>query len=305
MFCKIIQDSQSSLGVDLKYSNNVELEALISSAISCVESGTPNNTGIEIYKVIKKTPTFLLAPNNQHKEERFHIGAKLVTFNGVDKNGKLIRETWDDGVAVLNDNSVILRNENPITYPDGHALAGQVVKGRYLKAQDHKEWEQIEKEALASGKVADPNEILFEIDQNGPDMLFNEYVSDTGFVKDNYGIEVTTEWQKALKLEPSYAVHIPDDFLEVKNAENLKISVQTGDYVMLSVKKGAVNDVFAITEDWLDQTYKDYDQHLEDLADIDGTEDKDAEIKKTQERIDLLTMQLEKEKQKLEDLRRE
>ena len=112
----------------MAYTENTTLNDLIESAVESVTSGSSNET---LTVMIKKSPTKILLASSQHIERRYQPGAKLVTYNGIDAQGNPIQETWGGGVAVIKDNSVILSNVNPLTYPEGHELAGQEVKGDY------------------------------------------------------------------------------------------------------------------------------------------------------------------------------
>ena len=115
-------DSNNKLGASFQEI----LDEFIERTVCAVEQG---NTG-GLTAVIKKTPTPILKASENHPETRYCQGSELVTYTGIDEDGSLVQETWGGGVAVIKDDSVILRNADPITYPEGHELAGQEVRGR-------------------------------------------------------------------------------------------------------------------------------------------------------------------------------
>ncbi len=223
-----------------KYANKEELNTKINEAVASIEQGETNG----LTAMIKNTPTLLLRASEQHEQTRYQPGKQLVTYNGMDEQGNPIQETWGGGVADIKQDSVILKNEQPIQYPEAHELAGQDVKGFYNE----------------DGK--------FVVDQdNGKTTLFNEYVSDVDFVKGAYGLEAKQEWQKGFKLQPSYMLQIPEETGDVAiiTKSGTEINVTGGDYVIIDSKKGKVTSVHGCEKSWLEKTYIDLEEHLKTL----------------------------------------
>ena len=215
----------------MAYANNETLDNLILGAVASIEQGTPASY---LTLMIKQTPTYILKADPAHKETRFRPQSQLVTYTGITKDGQLIIETYNGGVTALADDSVILTNDKPITYPEGHELQGTPVKGTY------------------------DNDGIFTVDQkNGKDTLRNEYVSAVKWVKDNYGVTATTEWKVGFKLKPSYIMQIPSDLEKVviKISNGREETREGGDYVVIDSKEGKVNSVHAIEKKWLADTY--------------------------------------------------
>jgi len=225
----------------MTYSNNQKLDDLIQESVSSIEAGKPH---AGLTAMIKNSPTYLLLASPNHTESKYQPGHKLVTYNGVDKDGKPIQETWGGGVAEIKDNSVILRNAESVRYPDGHELAGKEVKGFYKEDGTF---------------VVDP--------KNGTTTLFNEYVSDVEFVKDAYGVQAIEQWQTGLKLQPSYVLQIPSDLGQVAiiTKSGVEINLSGGDYVVIDAKKAKVTSVHGCESRWLDKTYVTLDSHLSTL----------------------------------------
>lgn len=220
-----------------EHSPDQRLNSLITKSVDAIESGKELE-GLE--KSIKNTPTGILAASPDHDQTRFQPGEKLVTYNGIDESGNPIQETWGGGVAEINDDSVILKNEEPIRYPEGHKLSGQEVRGDFQ-----------------------PDGIFVVNQDTGNETLFNEYVSDKEFVQSAYGIDASSEWQTRLKLEPSYLFEIPDDVENtvVKTRSGVEINVGPGDYVAIDTKKGKVNSIRGIEKSWKDKTYVSWDEY--------------------------------------------
>jgi hypothetical protein len=236
----------------MTYSENQDLEGLILGAVSSIESGKPSEN---LTAMIKNAPTHILLASSSHSEVRYQPGHKLVTYNGIDKDGKLIQETWGGGVAEIKDNSVILKNADPIKYQEGHKLAGQEVKGFYKEDGSF---------VIDQDKGT---ERLFNEYVSGETTLFNEYVSDFDFVKGAYGVHANTSWQTGLKLQPSYVFQIPSEMENVKVATKagVEISLNGGDYIIIDAKKGKVLSVHGCEKSWLDKTYVSLESHLAGL----------------------------------------
>lgn len=228
-----------------EYSPDPKLEEMVRSAMQTInEGGDIAAAGLE--KRIKATPTFIMRASESQPQKRYQPGNKLFTYNGVDAEGSLIRETYNDGVAELSDNSVILKNEAPIIYPEGHSLAGEQVKGYY----------------------ADSGEFIID-QEHGDTYLYNEYVSTVEKVRDElYGIEANDqEWQSGFKLEPVYTFKIPDEIEDKAVVTDGGTEVRPGDggSVVINTKKGKTTSIQAIAEDWLDRTYVPWDEYQEKL----------------------------------------
>jgi hypothetical protein len=236
----------------MTYSKNQKLEELILDAISSIESGKPNEN---LTAMVKNTPTHILLASPDHDEYRYQPGHTLVTYNGIDKDGNLIQETWGGGVAEIKENSVILKNAEPIKYKEDHKFAGQEVKGFYKKDGTF---------VIDQEKGTDR---LFNEYVSGETTLFNEYVTDFDFVKDAYGVSATTEWQSGLKLQPSYVFKIPSEMENVKVATKagVEISLTGGDYIIIDSKKGKVISVHGCEKSWLDKTYVPLERYLSSL----------------------------------------
>ena len=217
---------------DTTYCSDPKLNALITQQIQAIQSG---NSGATI-KVIKNQPTQLLRASSRHDVYRYRPGSVLITYNGIDNSGQPIQETWGGGTANINEDSVILRNTEPICYPKDYKdpeLAGKPVRGYYL---------------LGGTFVVDPKKPYVT--------LFNEYVSTAEDVRKLYGVDATEEWQEALKLSYSYVFKIPEGFKDVfidPNDKNIKLS--SGDYVVIDAKDGKVTSVHGIEASWFDKTY--------------------------------------------------
>lgn len=225
------------------YSNNKTLNDLIEKAIISVEEG---KTLEGLTAMIKNSPTRILKASQNHKEKRYCPGNKLVTYNGIDQDGNPVQETWGGGVAEIKEDSVILKNEEPIKYSKEHKLAGSDVKGFYTEDN------------------------IFVVDQkNGNETLFNEYVSDVNFVKGAYGILATEKWQKGLKLQPSYVLEIPSELgsVAITTKSGVSINLNSRDYVVIDAKKGKVSSVHGCERSWLNKTYKNLEDHLKTLQD--------------------------------------
>lgn len=225
----------------MTYSNNQKLEDMISTAVASIEAGTPNTS---LTAMVKNSPTYILLASVNHAENRYQPGHQLVTYNGVDKEGNPIQETWGGGVAEIKADSVILRNAEPLRYPEGHELAGKEVRGFYQE----------------DGR--------FVVDQkNGTTTLFNEYVSDVEFVKGAYGVQATEQLQTGLKLQPSYVMQIPSDIgqVAITTKSGVEINLSGGDYVVIDAKKNKVTSVHGCENSWLGRTYVSLESHLSTL----------------------------------------
>ena len=224
----------------MTYSTNQQLEAMIQQAVLSIEEGRPLPC---LTPMIKNQLTMILLASSKHSETRYQPGNKLVTYNGISQDGTPIQETWGGGSAIISENSVILRNAQPIKYPQGHPLAGTEVRGSYKE------------------------DGTFEVDQNGLTVLYNEYVSDVKYVKGAYGIEANEQWQSGLKLQPSYVLQIP---LSVGKAaivtkSGVEINLSGWDYVVIEAKKGKVLSVHGCERSWLKSTYVLLETHIQSL----------------------------------------
>jgi hypothetical protein len=223
------------------YSNNARLNELIEGAVSSIEIGS---SAEGLTAMIKNAPTGILKASSTHEESRYRPGNQLVTYNGMDADGKPVQETWGGGVADITEDSVILKNVEPIRCAEGHELAGKEVNGTYQE----------------DGK--------FVVDQeNGAVTLFNEYVSDVDFVKGAYGVEATEQWQTGFKLQPSYVLEIPTDMgdVTITTKSGVEINLTGGDYVVIDTKKDKVTSVHGCESGWLDKTYRNLEDHLRTL----------------------------------------
>lgn len=230
---------------NFEYSPDPKLDELVMKAMQIIdEGGDTIAAGLE--KRIKATPTFIMRASETQPQRRYQPGNRLLTYTGVDVDGRLIKETYKDGVSEVGTDSVILKNEAPITYPEGHERAGEQVKGYYN----------------------DDGE--FVIDQeNGDTYLYNEYVSNVAKVRDElYGVEANDqEWQSGFKLEPVYTFKIPDEIEDKVILTDGGTEVRPGDggSVVINTKKGKTTSVQAIAEDWLEKTYVPWDEYQERL----------------------------------------
>lgn len=221
----------------MSYSNNTTLNEIIEQAVSSIEQGN-----IDAFtQMIKTKPTAMLKAESDRKEIRYRVGSNLITYNGVSKGGKPIQETFGGGVENIENDSVIMKNVEPLKYPEGHPLEGQEVKGYYKS----------DGKFIASQKI-------------GKTTLFNEYVSDVDWVKRNYGVTATREWQQGFKLEPSYIIPIPET---VGNVELLarNIRLTSGDYVVIDTKKGKIDSVHGIEKGCLDRTYTPMAEYIKNV----------------------------------------
>jgi hypothetical protein len=160
-----------------QYSPNPVIQERVKEAIDSIIAGTPV-AGIS--KNIKAIPTGVLLASSEHVQPRYRPGNTLFTYTGMKPEGELVLEAGEYGQTKILETSVILNNIEPIRYPAGHALAGQVIRGVYTEAG-----------------VFVANETLDEV-------LSNEWVSDINWVKENYGVEATTSRQYAFKLHPTF-----------------------------------------------------------------------------------------------------
>ncbi|MFC1698229.1 hypothetical protein ACFL1H_07860 [Nanoarchaeota archaeon] len=219
------------------YSNYGDINKTIIKAIASILANNPIE-GLKAF--IKNKPTMILLASPDHDKVRYQPGNQLVTYNGIDEKGRLIQETWGDGVADITAESVILQNKEPIKYSQGHSLDGVAVKGYY--GEDSK----------------------FVIDQeNGDEILFNEYVSNLDFVKGAYGIDASTKWQEGYKLDPSYVFQIPQ--LHIKTKSGIEINLNGGDFVVIDSKNGEIKSVHGVEAQCFNDTYIDLDKHKKKL----------------------------------------
>ncbi len=236
-----------------EYSTNAELNARIKQAIDHINSGS-DPAELSLEKRIKNAPTYIMRASADQPQKRYQPGSKLLTYTGVDAGGQLIKETYNDGVTEISDNSAILKNEAPILYPEGHEMAGEQVKGYY---EDNGE---------------------FVVDQvQGDTFLYNEYVSTVDKVRDElYGVEANDqEWQAGLKLDPVYTFAVPEDNMaplddgkvgvEIITDGGKKIRVYSGGSAVINTKKGKATSVQGIAAEWLDKTYIPWDEYQESL----------------------------------------
>ncbi len=213
---------------EVSYSDNSLLNDLIKKNVDLIKDGKVKGFSV----MIKNKPTLILKASKDHLEWRYRPGNKLITYTGV-KNGKLIKETWGGGVVDIKSDSVILKNSEPIKDDNG-----KEVRGYYKEGTSE-----------------------FVIDSKGNQFLFNEYVSDVGFVKSAYGVSPSNKWQEGFKRDPSYVFEIPNTVkgygsINVITLDGVKIELSIGDFVVVDTKKGKVQSVHGIKKSWLNKTYK-------------------------------------------------
>ena len=218
-----------------EYSNIPALNDLIEQAVVSVEQGKKDG----LVEMIKNSPTYILKASPNHKETRYHVGEQLVTYIGIEADGKPKRETYKDGKANIQEDSVILKNAEPIKN-----MHGQEMRGFYEK------------------------DGTFVVDEKGTEVLFNEYVSNLKFVDENYKVQPTEQWQKGFKLQPSYILEIPADMKDIviKTNSGAEIKLTGGDYVVIDSKKGKVSSVHGCERSWLNKTYVSLEEHLKTLG---------------------------------------
>jgi hypothetical protein len=225
--------------IEVKYSSNEELNIFIKNLIEKIQKGEIPDGAV---KMKKNSPTKLLKadPSNAHK--RYQPGGRLITYTGMNKDGDLIKETYGGGVADIKDNSVILQNQEPRRYPKDYmdpSLVGQPIKGEFN------------------------DDGTFVVDQNGETVLYNEYVSDTEFVKGAYGVDLNTEdiaWHTAIKLDPSFVIKNPGiTGAEIVGKNGVKNELFPDSYIVIDAKVKneaiTVQSVHPITEKDLADTY--------------------------------------------------
>jgi|GEM_PF-835497 len=221
-----------------EYCDNPIVEALIVSAVDALEAGSdPAGTR----KVIKRVRTGIFSASPDNEEARYRPGSTLVTYSSVDKEGNLILLGGPGQKALIENDSVILRNEYPIRYPAGHPLADRVVRGDYQP------------------------DGTFVIDQTtGKDRLFNEYISGRDYVRDEFGMDPTPEWQFCRKLFPSFALAMPDSVEGdvLIRFQDMTTPVHASDWVLLDARKSEVTSVRGIEDYWFKRTYLDYAEHI-------------------------------------------
>ncbi len=220
---------------------NAEAQDAINRKITELVGEIESGDAKQVKKMIKKSPTGLLKANSDDAT-RHKSGEKLVTYVGVNEDGSPKKETGDYAVATIKDDSVILRNEKPISGLDGKPL-----KGRYEGSE-------------------------FIPDPEGEELLYNEYVSDEKFVETAYGVNPGEgEWKEALKLIPSYVYEVPDEMfpesgdITVTTGAGTEIKLFKGGVVAFDTKKGKVISVRGIEGSQLADTYQDYDEYLESI----------------------------------------
>ncbi len=233
------------------YSNNESLDELISNAVESIEQSAPLT---KLTSMIKNAPTKILLASPNHGESRYQPGNELVTYTGIDDDNNLIRETWNDGVAVIKKNSVILRNSSPIMYGENSKNRTGVVQVAYS-------------DDGTAVPVVLPKKVVAVENNANLGTLYNEYVSDVDWVKNNYGVQATTQWQSGLKLQPSFVFEIPSTYGDVNviTKKGIEISLKGGDYVVLDAKNDKVSSVHGIAKSWLDKTYTNMETYLKSL----------------------------------------
>lgn len=219
------------------------LYALISLATQEIDAFGRDESKLTLVDLVIKRPdkpTGILLASETHYEERYRPGSKHITWI-MEANG-LKNETYGAESSDITPSSVILKNIDPLRYPDGHSLAGQIVMGKY------------------QGEIFIP-------DPNGTEMLYNEWISDLQYVKDIYGVDATLEWQKEFKKVPTFVLQIPYFFGEINlvTAKEKRFSLSGGSYVGLQPKSASDNtlvDIYPIQEEQFDTTYMPFSDFL-------------------------------------------
>lgn len=222
-----------------RYSSNERLNTFIKEAVEHIQSGSTPEGAV---KMKKNSPTGILKADPTNPQKRYQPGGKLVTYTGMDQDGNLIKESYGGGVADVKENSVILQNREPRRYPADFkdpSLAGKEIKGRYN------------------------DDGTFVVDPKGDTFLYNEYVSDSDFVKGAYGVDVNKEdltWSTAIKLDPSFVIRNPGiEGAEIIGKTGVKNELFKDSYIVFDARtKNGVTTVLSvhpITEKDLADTY--------------------------------------------------
>ena len=112
----------------------------------------------------------------------------------------------------------------------------------------------------------------FIVDQdNGKDVLRNEYVSDVKFVKGAYGADATTEWQVGFKTDHAYVFKISEEVGDVAIMDpfqdnDVEMNITTGASVVMQTSKGKVIGVAGVAQADLERTYTDMAEYLASKA---------------------------------------
>jgi hypothetical protein len=255
----------------IPYSNLPSIDALIRETKVCIAEGRIDEAPLQVNKYMKTEPTAILLPSEDHPQARFRPSAKFITYNGVLPDGTLKRESYKDGLTVLGPGRGILRNQKPLLFPLGHPQAGRIVRGTYVKASEHPDWENTCKERLREGKTVDGDEYWFKIEENGSEMLFNEYAAGVDYISSKYKtelgepVEVTTKVQWGMADEPTYIIQLPKDLVYIVTSGGEKLTVEPDDYLAFSeTKKGISHHM--VNKFWFNQTYTDLETYQAESA---------------------------------------
>jgi hypothetical protein len=189
------------------------------------------------FDVVKTTPTGIRysLDENSNGIDRYKEGQTLVTFNGVsvDKDGipQLKRETYNDGKALIKEDSIILSN-GPVRYPDKTDKNGNIIEvGEFVRG-NYKKNEQ--------------NEWVFEIDQkNGTEILQDEYVSDIEYVNINYNKDLSLK-TKDEKIHIGYKIDSTKTIaVLITDEKPVKISLENSNKIQIFNK----GDIYLIAID--------------------------------------------------------
>jgi broad specificity phosphatase PhoE len=239
----IIQKIRKELSApETIYSSDSRVQKLAERVVTAVreaaETGEqPDFAGFSVEKMRKDVEA--LKPDSKNKELRFRPGSRLRTYTGErDETGKLKDETFG-GEAVIKDETTIYRNVEPLRYPKDYRKRG--LRGKLIRGSFKKDGTFIEK-------------------QNGAEILFNEYATDTvGHSMKKYGIEPKPgEWITGTSKIPSYLVPIPENIgdVEVNAANGKKIAVNGGDFIVVDDFGAGKTDVQAIERATKQRTYR-------------------------------------------------
>jgi len=244
-----------------QYCSNAIINDMITSAVTALQvQETPE--GAEMW--LKTAPTDIMAADASNEKPRHRPGNQLVTYKGVTSSGELDQETWGGGVATLEDDSVILRNQESLKFPDGHPKAGEEVHVTYAD---------------------DGTATIVEEDEPGAEVARNEYASTMNFVcgpeeqRDGthgaYGVvPVAGQFTGATKLNPSAVLTVPDGVggVEIKDLHATgagSATVGPGDVILIDTKRKVddatgeitgiqITSVRGVAKEWLRQTYSPY-----------------------------------------------
>jgi len=151
------------------------------------------------YYKTQKTEILLCHPTNENPRHR--PGKKLETYTKLDEQLNLKCETYGD--SLNKENTVILRNIDPVKYPKWHHLAGEPVKVIYLE------------DGTARLPVT-PEE------KERAEVLHNEWASNVNYSLETYNHNPTLRWTAKLKLELCLAFKVSKKIAKEIKSQNLK-----------------------------------------------------------------------------------